>query len=227
MTENPERKHKAKVYTKTGDKGTSSLYNMKRLSKDDDHFHALGDTDELNGQLGMAREFCLQAGHVELEGYISEIQSRLFDVGACVATPRLTSSAAQLERTAFHAESITDLENWMDAMDEKLPPLKHFILPSGGFTSSCLHVARSICRRAERRIVPLVQEGDCDEVVMRYMNRLSDFLFVAARYVAMQEGKEEVKWIAPRSRLAAKAETAAATSESDLSEAASPPESSS
>jgi ATP:cob(I)alamin adenosyltransferase len=132
-----------KVYTKTGDKGTSSLFNGLRKPKDDDFFAALGDVDELNACVGLSREHCLASG-VGIEGQLVEIQCRLLDVGSAIATPKLSSSQAQLERVKFNDAITASLETWIDAMDEELPPLKNFILPvrlisfSASFSLGCL-----------------------------------------------------------------------------------------
>ena len=117
-----------KVYTKTGDAGTTSLFNGERRSKDDDFFSALGDVDELNASVGLSREYCV-AGGVALEAQLVEIQCRLLDVGSAIATPIGTSTPGQLERARFHSGITAALEGWIDAMDEELPPLKNFILP--------------------------------------------------------------------------------------------------
>lgn len=185
-----------KVYTKTGDKGTSTLFSGERRPKDDAVFKALGDTDELNAQIGVAIEQARLAHNEYLPEKLEEIQSRLFDLGACVATPRTTASQFKKNRAGeFDEGNVDQLERWIDEMDLELPPLKCFILPSGGgLASTHLHVARAVCRRAERRVVPLAASGDVESVVIRYLNRLSDFLFVAARYAALKEGKEETKW---------------------------------
>lgn len=186
-----------KVYTKTGDKGTSQLFSGERRPKSDSSFQALGDTDELNAQIGVAVEQARVADNVYLPPKLEQIQSRLFDLGACVATPLTTASESKQRRTGlFDEQNVTQLELWIDEMDAELPPLKCFILPSGGgLASTHLHVARAVCRRAERSVVPLVAAGDVDGVVQRYLNRLSDFLFVSARYAALKEGKEETKWV--------------------------------
>eukprot|EP00644_Phytophthora_capsici_P008468 jgi/Phyca11/506466/fgenesh2_kg.PHYCAscaffold_20_\ len=186
-----------KVYTKTGDKGTSQLFSGERRPKSDSSFQALGDTDELNAQIGVAVEQARVADNVYLPPKLEQIQSRLFDLGACVATPLTTASESKQRRTGlFDEQNVTQLELWIDEMDVELPPLKCFILPSGGgLASTHLHVARAVCRRAERSVVPLVAAGDVDGVVQRYLNRLSDFLFVSARYAALKEGKEETKWV--------------------------------
>jgi len=185
---------RSKIYTKTGDKGTSSLYNGERRNKDDLVFEALGAIDELNAALGVAREYCTIQDN-GIDSYINEIQSRLFDVGSSIATPRTNSPAIKLAKTSFDEENVTTLEKWIDTIDANLPPLKNFILPSGGLASSHLHVARTICRRAERRVVSLSRaEEEVEESICKYLNRLSDFLFVAARLSSMKEGKPESIW---------------------------------
>ncbi|RLN60807.1 hypothetical protein BBJ29_005888 [Phytophthora kernoviae] len=157
-----------KVYTKTGDKGTSQLFSGERRPKNDVVFQALGDTDELNAQIGVAVEQVRLANNEFLPSKLEQIQSRLFDLGACVATPLTTASEMKQQRTGvFDEANVTQLELWIDEMDLELPPLKSFILPS----------------------------GDVDGVVQRYLNRLSDFLFVSARFAAVRDGKEETKWI--------------------------------
>lgn len=182
-----------KIYTKTGDTGVSSLYNGQRLPKDSPFFEALGDVDELNSTIGAAREFCPASASYTAE-QLEFIQSRLLDVGSVVATPLSGSSEAQLARVRFDASHTPKLEGWIDAMTSELPPLKNFILPSGGHAAALLHMARAICRRAERHVVPLVRDSQADNEVQIFLNRLSDYLFTAARYLAMKEGKAEVIW---------------------------------
>ncbi|OQR85616.1 cobalamin adenosyltransferase [Achlya hypogyna] len=190
-----------KVYTKTGDKGTSQLFSGERRPKDDAVFMALGDTDELNAQIGVAlthfQGLVLDATTkpaLEFASRLEDIQSRLFDVGASVATPLTSAGKTKIRRAQFDPINVTLLENWIDEMDEHLEPLRNFILPSGGGLTSChLHVARSVCRRAERRVVSIGGE-DVDPAVIQYLNRLSDFLFVSARFVAHLEGKTETIW---------------------------------
>ncbi|KAG0180618.1 hypothetical protein DFQ29_000328 [Apophysomyces sp. BC1021] len=173
-----------KIYTKTGDKGMSGLYNGERREKDDIIFEALGATDELSSHLGLAREYC-----DDMEE--QDIQCWLQDAGSNIATPREHSNEARLARTEFDLTPVNELERWIDAMDEKLPQLTQFILPSGGHASAHLHVARSVCRRAERRLQPLIRERLCDDSVGIFLNRLSDYLFEAARYMTMRQGKTE------------------------------------
>lgn len=179
-----------KIYTKTGDAGASSLYNAERREKDDDAFDALGDVDECNVAVGIAREFCEEDGN-GLGRALAEIQSRLLDVGSCVATPLGRSDERALARAAFSEEHVKWLEEEIDAMEAELPRLTSFLLVSGGRASVFLHQARVVCRRAERRCVPLVRRGECPDVVRVYLNRLSDYMFTAARYAAMKAGRAE------------------------------------
>ncbi|TYZ62695.1 hypothetical protein PybrP1_010299 [[Pythium] brassicae (nom. inval.)] len=210
-----------KVYTKTGDKGTSQLFSGERRPKNDAVFKALGDTDELNAHVGLATEWARAASNAFLPPKLEQVQSRLFDVGACVATPLTSAPRSKKNRAgAFDDANVTVLERWIDEMDAELPPLTSFILPSGGgLASTQLHVARAVCRRAERRVVPLAAAGDVDAAVLRYLNRLSDFLFVAARYAALKEGKAETKWQNQNVKPAAATAHAGSGSESDGSDA--------
>ena len=183
-----------KIYTKTGDKGSSSLFNGERRRKDDKVFVALGDSDELNALLGVACAHCEVDGEsgnarsAALVPHLNVVQSRLLDMGSAIATPLTQSSEKRLQRTAFDSGGdALQLEQWIDAFDAELPPLRNFILPGGGLPAASLHVARAVCRRAERSVVPLVLDGDCDVSAQIYLNRLSDYLFTAARYVATHE----------------------------------------
>ncbi|XP_032899673.1 corrinoid adenosyltransferase isoform X3 [Amblyraja radiata] len=179
-----------KIYTKTGDKGYSSTFTGERRQKDDNVFDALGSTDELTSAIGLAMEFCLEKGH-EFVDELHEIQCVLQDVGSNVATPISSARESHLKRTAFSGKPVIELEQWIDRYTEQLPPLTNFILPSGGKCSATLHLARSICRRAERSMISIVQSGEADRNAARYLNRLSDYLFTLARYAAMKEGMKE------------------------------------
>ncbi len=188
---------KSRIYTKTGDRGESSLYSGRRKPKDDLIFEALGTVDELNAHVGLARDFCAQSGEIEklqeLMQQLETIQSRLLDLGACIATPiDTTTNETKLRKVHFSNVHVTVLEGWIDTFDSQLPPLRNFILPSGGLSASQLHILRTVCRRAERCVVPLVRDGVTDPVVQIYLNRMSDYFFVAARWAAMKQNKEEV-----------------------------------
>ncbi|NXT18553.1 MMAB protein, partial [Syrrhaptes paradoxus] len=126
------------------------------------------------------------------------IQCMLQDVNSNIATPLSSAREAHLKRTSFSEKPVLELEQWIDSYTEQLPPLRAFILPSGGKSSAALHFSRAVCRRAERRVVPLVQAGEADPNVAKYLNRLSDFLFVLARYAAMKEGEEETIYVRPQ-----------------------------
>ncbi|KAJ2694737.1 hypothetical protein H4218_005487, partial [Coemansia sp. IMI 209128] len=190
-----------KVYTRTGDKGTSSLFTGERRAKDDAVFDALGNTDELSSMLGLAIAY-LQATPAEsLIARLEAIQCLLQDVGSNVATPLSTEKqVSKIRRTRFDPDGYhcTRLEQWIDELSEGLPVHRSFILPSGGLAASTLHVARTICRRAERSLVPL--KDDVDRETLMFVNRLSDFLFVAARWVAMAQGVSERIYVHQKGR---------------------------
>ena len=190
-----------KIYTRTGDAGSSSLFNGERRSKDHEVFEALGDSDELNAAIGLARAHCemQSASGKSLHDIMTQldtVQSRLLDVGSAVATPRSSSNEKQLARVRFcdDGASVSSLEQWMDELDQELPPLRNFILPSGGLSASSLHLARAICRRTERSLTRLVLAEECEQAVGVYVNRLSDYLFVAARAAAARGGAQETAY---------------------------------
>ncbi|KAG1654188.1 Cob(I)yrinic acid a,c-diamide adenosyltransferase, mitochondrial [Nymphon striatum] len=203
-----------RIYTRKGDKGMSYTFTGERRNKDDMIFEALGTADELSSSLGVAREYAKEYQHVEIAEHISKIQCLLQDVGSSIATPTSSAKPSQLEKVVFGGEHAKELEINIDHYTKSLPPLRNFILPSGGKTSSMLHVARSICRRTERRVVPLVMSGETDPNTLTYLNRalfrqtidlilsfsrtrLSDFLFTLARYAAHEEQQEERIYIKP------------------------------
>ncbi|MBN3316724.1 MMAB protein, partial [Atractosteus spatula] len=186
-----------KIYTRTGDKGFSSTFTGERRPKEDQVFDALGTTDELSSAIGLAREFCLDQGHVFTEE-LHKIQCVLQDVGSNIATPLTSARQSHIERTKFGAEPVFELERWIDKYTDELPPLTSFILPSGGKSSAALHLARAVCRRAERSVAPIVRAGESDANVAKYLNRLSDYLFTLARYAAMKEGKKEIIYRRPK-----------------------------
>ncbi|NXE27676.1 MMAB protein, partial [Ardeotis kori] len=176
--------------------GFSSTFTGERRPKGDRIFEALGATDELSSAIGLAGEFSSEKGHTFVE-QLHKVQCMLQDVGSNIATPLSSAREAHLKRTSFSDKPVVELEQWIDSYSEQLPPLRAFILPSGGKSSAALHFSRAVCRRAERCVVPLVQAGEADPNVAKYLNRLSDYLFVLARYAAMKEGKEEKIYIKP------------------------------
>ncbi|KAF2075412.1 hypothetical protein CYY_003291 [Polysphondylium violaceum] len=196
MSEEQEtREYHSKIYTKTGDKGTSSLYNGERRTKNDAFFHALGTIDELGAVLGVALEHCILDKTDPLIEMLEKLVALMLDVGACVATPLDNSKETHLKKTRFSDNYVKVLEKWIDSMDSQLPPLKHFIIPIRvGLASAHLHQARAICRRAEREMVSLSIHELIPTEVSVFMNRLSDFLFVAARFAAKNHGADEGYW---------------------------------
>lgn len=182
-----------KIYTKTGDKGKTSLYTGQRVSKSDPLIEAIGIIDECNSAIGVALSF-LPEKLRDLKMQLEHIQHALFDLGAHVATPRTRAKGNKLEKTRFDAEEVEKLEHWIDTLDAKLPQLKTFILPGGHSSGAMLHLARSICRTSERLITPIYENSEVSDHVMRYLNRLSDYLFVASRFVNHELGSPEVLW---------------------------------
>ncbi|XP_042562026.1 corrinoid adenosyltransferase-like [Clupea harengus] len=189
-TKSDEESRGPKIYTKTGDKGFSSTFTGERRPKEDCIFEALGATDELSSAIGLAREFCKDKGHPFIEE-LEKIQCVLQDVGSNVATPLSSARESHRVKTKFSPQPVSDLESWIDKYTEELPPLTNFILPSGGKSSASLHVARAVCRKAERSVAPIVRSGEADPDVAKFLNRLSDYLFTLARYAAMKEGAAE------------------------------------
>ncbi|CAD5114889.1 DgyrCDS3921 [Dimorphilus gyrociliatus] len=185
-----------KIYTKTGDKGQSSTFTGERRSKDDEVFEALGSNDELSSHIGYSAELWKNADLPNLER-LYKIQCCLQDIGSNIATPKSSAREAHLKRTEFSEIHTKELEDWIDEMTTILPPLKNFILPSGGLCSSHLHITRTICRRAERRCIPLMKAGEMDMEPVKFLNRLSDFLFTAARFAAFTQNYEEKVYIKP------------------------------
>lgn len=177
-----------KIYTKTGDSGETSLFDNSRVSKADPRVDAYGEVDEVNACLGLARSAGLDA---DLDEALVHIQRDLFAVGAQLADPS-HKLAARVTRAFVSDADISRLEQLIDRLEQELPPLTRFILPSGGAAGASLHLARTVCRRAERRIVAL--EPAPDLVIVRYMNRLSDLLFVVARAVNHRTRQPETEW---------------------------------
>lgn len=176
-----------KIYTKTGDQGETGLFGGRRLSKGHQRIDAYGTVDELNAYIGLLRDHNSNSKEAEV---LKGIQDRLFTIGANLAS----DPEKALEVPDIREADIELLEQEMDRMDEALPPLKHFILPGGHPTVSYCHLARCVCRRAERLVVALAQMESVLPILLRYLNRLSDYLFVLARYLGQVNGAEEVIW---------------------------------
>lgn len=174
------------IYTRKGDKGQTSLYGGKRVLKSATRVEAYGTIDELNSVLGLTVA-TLPSPVQELKSELEAIQSDLFDIGSYLSNP----TAAPI---AWLGERVDTFETMVDTLTEKLPELSNFILPGGSVAGASLHQARTVCRRAERRLVALLQEATIDPQVVKYVNRLSDLLFTMARFVNQQEGKKETIW---------------------------------
>ncbi len=185
-----------KVYTKTGDTGETSLFGGQRISKSHGRIESYGTIDELNAALGLASAL-LTAHHAEVLAREIEqceiIQQTLFVIGSHLSTPYDADHVAK-HLPPVETRSITDLEEWIDAMDAELPELTQFILPSGTIAASQIHVARTIARRAERAMIQLNHEESVLPEMIQYMNRLSDYLFVLARFANHVSGVVETPW---------------------------------
>jgi cob(I)alamin adenosyltransferase len=178
-----------RIYTKTGDHGETGLFDGTRVSKSDARVDAYGEVDELNAWLGVVRA---HAPGTDIDTMLDRIQRDLFALGASLADPR-HRIAARVEKAALTDADVVRLEGWIDALEEGVPPLRRFILAGGGPAGSFLHLARTVCRRAERRMVSLGFDA-VDAVLLTYVNRLSDLLFVMARAVNHRASATEVEW---------------------------------
>lgn len=185
-----------KVYTKTGDKGTTALFGGTRVPKDHIRIESYGTIDELNCYIGLIRDQEIDNHYKDI---LIEIQDRLFTVGAILATPPekevMKNGELRLQKLGITESDIELLENEIDAMEEKLPPMTHFVLPGGHQTVSYCHISRCVCRRAERLAVHLSHNEPVAEIALKYLNRLSDYLFVLARKLSFDLKAAEVKWI--------------------------------
>ena len=179
-----------KIYTKTGDAGETGLFGGGRVAKDDERVDAYGEVDELNATLGLARGFQMP---LDMDALLHRLQDQLFTLGAVLATPADTKASAHIPE--LKAEWAADMERAIDSFETELPPMTHFVLPGGTQAAAALHLARTVCRRAERRSVPLLREGKIPQAVVVYLNRLSDLLFVMARLANHRAGVPDVKWI--------------------------------
>ncbi len=180
-----------KIYTRTGDDGSTGLVDGSRVEKDSSRVWAYGDVDELNAAIGVAR---LSLIHPGIEQKLARIQNDLFDLGADLATPLKAEDKAGATDLRIVAPQVSRLEADIDALNADLAPLDSFVLPGGSAPSAHLHLARTIARRAERRVVSLAGEAETNPLTIHYLNRLSDLLFVCARWCNHQ-GALDVKWV--------------------------------
>jgi len=180
----------SKIYTKTGDKGTTSLIGGTKVPKSHLRIEAYGTIDELNSYVGLCRDLL---DDNKSRDFLQEIQDRLFTIGSSLACDPIKEPKIRIPD--LHDADIIILEKEMDQMNEKIPPMKSFILPGGHPIISQIHIARCVCRRSERCCVRLEQDSkEVEPIILKYLNRLSDYLFVLARYIALQLTVEEIAW---------------------------------
>lgn len=180
-----------KIYTKTGDDGQTGLFGGGRVEKDHARVEAYGDVDELNAVIGAARATDMMP---RVDEILAPVQRDLFSIGALLATPHPEKHKEQLEKARLTDKRIAQLEQAIDDCEEELEPLKAFILPGGTAKASALHVARTVCRRAERSVITLQRTDAVPQIIVVYLNRLSDLLFVLARVANKRAGAGEVTW---------------------------------
>lgn len=181
-----------KIYTKAGDKGMTSIYGGKPLSKDDIRIESYGTVDELNSWIGLLLSHSIDKKESEL---LLKIQSELFSIGSLLAS----TSDKHESMPQVNQADIEMLEKSIDFMQSSLEPLRSFILPGGNNRCSYAHIARTVCRRAERRIVSFAKIGQVPELVIVYVNRLSDYLFVLSRYWSLQDNISDIPWVPKQS----------------------------
>ena len=172
----------SKIYTRTGDDGSTGLGNGDRVSKDSLRVEAFGTVDELNSTIGVVLS---KQPPEQIAGFLLEVQHDLFNLGGELCIPG---------HTMVNADDVAKLEQQLDLLNDDLPALKEFILPGGGEAAAHCHLARTVCRRAERRVLSLACEEDVNPVALNYLNRLSDLLFVTARCLARHESGSEILW---------------------------------
>lgn len=179
----------SKIYTKTGDKGETSLIGGTRLPKQHVRIEAYGNVDELNSYLGLIRDQIQDKNSLDTLLYI---QDRLFTIGAHLANDPAKS---KMKLPEMFEEDVTKLEKAIDEMDQQLPPMKSFVLPGGHTLVSHCHIARCVCRRSERAVLRLAESEKVDALQIRYLNRLSDYLFILSRYLSHQLKAVEIPWV--------------------------------
>lgn len=176
-----------RIYTRSGDSGETGLIGGQRRKKCDLRIHAIGEIDELNASLGLARSANKDG---EIDGMLATLQNQLFNLGCILAT----NDQSHISCRTVDEDDVLKLEKWIDKLNETLPPLKEFILPAGALPAAYLHFARAVCRRAERCIVELAMKEDILPIITVYLNRLSDLLFVMARSANQRHGIQEITW---------------------------------
>lgn len=190
-----------KIYTKTGDSGTTGLFGGTRVAKHHIRIQSYGTLDELNSWVGMLRDQPIAEPHRER---LLRVQDRLFTAGAMLAVDpekaTLKKGGPRLQIAPLSATDVEGLEAAIDALEESLPPMTHFILPGGHTSVSTCHIARTVCRRAERMTTLLSEQSPVEPEILAYLNRLSDFLFVLARKLSAEVGADEIKWIPEHKR---------------------------
>lgn len=178
-----------RIYTKTGDKGKTALIGGTKVSKADLRIESYGNVDELNSYIGLCKDLLADEHTGKI---LQEIQDRLFTVGSVLAQD--PDKQTKMALPDLHEEDIVLLEKEIDAMTEKLPEMKSFILPGGTVATSHLHIARCVCRRAERSVIRLMEASPVEDIVPKYLNRLSDYLFVLARFTNQLSNVEDIPW---------------------------------
>ena len=177
-----------KIYTKTGDKGQTSLIGGTRVPKHHIRIEAYGTVDELNSWTGLLRDM---VNNDHMQKILIEVQDRLFTIGSLLAAD---PGKSKMKLPELKEEDVKLLENEIDEMDKVLPPMKSFVLPGGDEIVSHCHIARCICRRAERCVIHLTETSPVDEIIIHYLNRLSDYLFTLSRKLSMDLGAKEIPW---------------------------------
>ena len=188
----------SKIYTKTGDQGQTSLVGGVKIAKSDFRLETYGTVDELNTHVGMLRTLALKCENPvvreRLANHLRPIQNKLFDVGSDLATP---PDSPYKNENLVVPEDLVQLETWLDEMNESLETLKSFTLPGGGELNAWAHVARTVCRRAERNVCRLAETEEVTPGVQKYLNRLSDYFFVLSRWVSRELKEDEFLWDRP------------------------------
>jgi cob(I)alamin adenosyltransferase len=184
-----------KIYTRTGDRGQTGLFGGQRVGKDDIRVDAYGEVDELNSVLGLVALHLERAAFADLVARVRLFQSDLFTIGAQLATPAPEDGGRPNDQIpALPADRTAQMERWIDEADAELEPLRNFVLPGGSEAAAMLHLARTVCRRAERRVIALARQAHLDDGVVVYLNRLSDLLFTWARLANHRAGLPDVPW---------------------------------